>query len=96
MSQLKEIANSQKTVSTSKLIPLLEALDKERIRLGSKIKSQTDSINDLNKRYQKLQHRLRDFHELQVKYSALKTNHTLMIEKNKRRAIEIGKFNEVL
>jgi hypothetical protein len=81
---IKELANNQKTISTSKLIPLLDALDKMRIEQAAKINRQTNVLNKMNQELQKLRHKTKEFDNLRVKHSRLKTEHLLVLEKLKR------------
>jgi hypothetical protein len=81
---LKELASNQKTVSSSRLMPLLEALDKYRMHDSEKIKRQTNTLNKMNQELQKLQHRVKEFDNIRVKHSRLKTEHVLVLEKLKR------------
>jgi hypothetical protein len=83
---LKELANNQKTISSSKLIPLLDALDRTRIGQAEKINRQSNVLNKMNQELQKLRHKLKEFDNLRVKHSRLKTEHILVLEKLKRSA----------
>ncbi|OMC86912.1 hypothetical protein BK128_09610 [Viridibacillus sp. FSL H7-0596] len=68
---LKTIVETQKTVRTNRLVPLIKQLTKLYARQNEKIHSQQKTIEDLNKRYQRAQtkadKRLKRLNELEGK-----------------------------
>lgn len=55
LQELKQIIANQKTVSTSRLEPLVRQIEKIIIQQGQKINGQKKSIRNLNKRMQQAQ-----------------------------------------
>lgn len=45
LAELRKIVDGQKTVSTKRLVPLLDAINKSYVESGQKIKRQSEEIN---------------------------------------------------
>jgi len=70
--QLKTIATTQKTVRTTRLLPIIIAIGKINAEQNKKIAQQKKAIDDMNKRYQraktKADKRLKRLEELEEYY----------------------------
>jgi hypothetical protein len=73
--QLNTIIANQKTVSTSKLMPIVKAFIKMYNNTAQKVNSQTNTINDLNKKYQQVKHKAGKRKEMVEQYERLKIHH---------------------
>ncbi|MFS0822153.1 hypothetical protein [Bacillus sp. 1P02SD] len=89
--QLNTIINSQKTVSTTKLAPIVKSFMKMYNNTAQKVNSQKNKIDELNKKYQQAKHKADKRLELVEQHERLKIHHrnlereyNLLLEKVKK------------
>jgi len=89
--QLNTIITNQKTVSTTKLVPIVKAFIKMYNNTVQKLNSQKNTINELNKKYQQAKHKADKRLEMVEQYERLKVHHrnlereyNLLLEKMKK------------
>jgi len=73
--QLNTIIANQKTVSTTKLLPIVKAFTKMYNNTVQKMNSQKNTINELNKKYQHASKRAHERKEMAEQHERLKVHH---------------------
>ncbi|MFS0820772.1 hypothetical protein [Bacillus sp. 1P02SD] len=73
--QINTIIANQKTVSTTKLVPIVKAFAKMYINTVQKMNNQKNTINELNKKYQQAKHKADKRLEVVEQYERLKIHH---------------------
>ena len=89
MEELKSIISSQKTVSTSRLAPLIEHIEKVTIQQADKLNNQRNRLAELNKRIQIEQSKAERRKELGVENQELR-------EKISRQKRELATLTKAL
>lgn len=73
--QLNSIITNQKTVSTTKLVPIAKAFTKMYNNTVQKMNSQKNALAELNKKYQQAKHKADKRLKMAEQYERLKVHH---------------------
>lgn len=73
--ELREIAESQKSITTKRLMPYINFMDKLEKQFKKRIQDQTSTIDRLNKMYQREKTQADRRKQVIIDYENLKTNH---------------------